>query len=134
MGSQCPAWPRDRDLLYDILTNYRRSGPGGRQGGRPFQNSAGSGPREIRQSARSTPGLTACPLEAEADVSSKQNKLKGLPSRQGVSTLPQGVPIWAAGDGRSPAGKQSGRFTSQVSKKRHGVREVGMLAHSPLSL
>lgn len=46
--------------------------------GTHFQSSTRSGPREVRQSASSCPGLRACLLEAEADVLSKKNKLKGL--------------------------------------------------------
>lgn len=88
--------------------------------GTHFQSSARPGPREVRQSASSCPGFRACPPEAEADVSSKKNKLKGLlPSRvfpQCTKTSPSGL--------RVTEGAQRGsRLEASYLRSRRSIME-----------
>lgn len=75
-----------------------------------------------------TRGLRACPPEAAADGSSEENKLKGLPSHQGVRGAAR-CPQWAAGCGRGPAG---GRREASRLRPR-SIREGGGQDACPLS-
>lgn len=117
-----------QESAYETLTDYEGRGPAGQWGRCLVQRSTCSGPRRL-DSLPAHPGLGACLLEAEASVSSQENKLKAFPLGCFCGAL---VPKWAAG--RSGTSEEADWRDLVLSLARPRISSLGGASQGPCPL